>query len=528
MYSYGGFPADFENYVVTSYLHSWSGRKLKHPEPNRKNLLEKFKGQLTAKQKQLLEKATKPFFGIDISEMYKHIKVIEPNNKLSEEELKRQKAEEKKIQQKAHIEFKKSLSITKKRYFEKVIEPFVDDRGSINDPFDRFDTKLAQRWIFNRVVEFGYNPKIHGQFDKYVNSSISDRREHKAERIGKKYQWIAYHEFLALVSDHFEFKSNDSNKMIDGYRGPWAPHIRDIDASFILKNDAPIKKAATLSQWRLNYGHYDAWEKGKSDMKWMRASADLPIPENIIQIVDDNKKEWLMLEGFLEWEEKTPPEYKKYDIPVRQLWYMVKSYIVKQKDTKTFYDWSIKKDFKGSWMPESHDFYETFLGEYPNSIAFEDLRGDYNLWTKSVKGKDELPAAVVVTDDSYLNEFTLDCSHSGSVSVKLPCKWLVNNMELRQKFLDGRFYDKEENLITLATNIFEENVPSALLIDKKALIQFLDKNGYAIFWTLLGEKQLIGGNLWGGNFIGRLEISGTYAINEKHNIAGSMNYKFNK
>ena len=135
---------------------------------------------------------------------------------------------------------------------------------------------------------------------------------------------------------------------------------------------------------------------------------------------------------------------------------------------------------------------------------------------------------VVVTDDSYLNEFTLDCSYNGSVSVKLPCKWLVNKMKLHHKYLDGRFYDKKDNLITIATGVFEESFPSALLIDKKALIEFLDKNGYVIFWTLLGEKQLIGGSHSREDFVGRLEISGAYTLNKHGKIIGENHSKFNK
>jgi len=130
------------------------------------------------------------------------------------------------------------------------------------------------------------------------------------------------------------------------------------------------------------------------------------------------------------------------------------------------------------------------LGEYPNSVAFEDLRGDYNIWTKLEKGSNDLPIPVVVTDDSYLNEFTLDCSNSISVSVKLPCKWLVNKMKLHHKHLDGRFYDKQDNLMAITRSIFKKSFPPTLLIDKKALIEFLDKNGYIIFWTLLGEKAI--------------------------------------
>jgi len=203
-----------------------------------KKLLEKFKKQLTVEQKELLEKATNPFFGIDLSEIYKHIEIVKHSvqHELSEEEIKKQEREETKEQKKAYGTFKESLPISKKKYFEKEIEPFFDDRGSINDPFERFDTGLAQRWIFNRVVDLGYNPKLHSEFDNMVNRyDNSGRSEHKAERIGKKYQWIAYHEFMALVSDHFEFKGDSWSNLEEKYKGPWNPYVRDIDPSSLFK-----------------------------------------------------------------------------------------------------------------------------------------------------------------------------------------------------------------------------------------------------------------------------------------------------
>jgi archaellum component FlaC len=515
---------DFARYVIgtNSNMCKWTGQKIGEKIIDKEKLYEKFLRKLSEKQKKLWEE-TNP---IIYEEGNEDKEIKSPNFHLNIMIAKERKSESQ--VKKAYYYFKKSLSLKQRHLFEKDIEPFLDHNQNILNPAKNFDLRIAQRWIFNRVVELGYNPKIHGEFDKYVNSHISDRREHKSERIGKKYQWIAYHAFIALVSDHFEFKGDSWNESIEEYKGPWTPHIRDIDPSFILQSDDQIKKSATFSQWKEKHGCYDAWEKGKSDINWIKTSDDLPNPKNIIQLIDDNKKEWLVLEGFVKWEEKTPPEHKKYDIPVREVWYMLKSYIVKRKDAKKFYRWATKKNFMGRWMPESHNFYETFLGEYPNSIAFEDLRGDYNLWTKSGRGNDDLQIPVVVTDDSYLNEFTLDCSHSGSVSVKLPCKWLVNNMELYHNFLDGRFYDKKENLITLATSVFEESFPSALLIDKKALINFLDKNGYAIFWTLLGEKQLIGGSFSGKDFIGRLEISGAYTLGNKEQIIGISTNKFNK
>lgn len=522
MYNFGTL-GDFGNYVVNSHLHGWTGVKIGEKLINRKKLFENFINKLSSKQEKLWSNTNPIIYEKNKTDKLSITSDIFINLKIAKG---RKTEKELKV---ANESFKKSLNPKQKKTFDTEIEPFLDHNQNIYDTSKNFDTRLAQRWIFNRVVELGYDPKLHGEFDNMVNRfDNTGRSEYKAERIGKKYQWIAYHEFMALVSDHFEFKGDSWNESIEEYKGPWTPYVRDIDPSFILQDDAHIKESVTFSNWKANHGQYDAWGKTKSDIDWIKTNDDLPKPENIIQIIDDNKKEWLMLEGFVKWEEKTQPEYKKYDITVREVWYMIKSYIVKKKDAKKFFTWSKKQDFMGRWMPESHDFYEVFLGEYPNSLAFEDLRGSYNIWTKSGRGNQDLQFPVVVTDDSYLNEFTLDCSHSGSVSVKLPCKWLENEMNLNHKYQDGRFYDNNDNLVTIDISIFEENFPSALLINKKAILEYLNSNDYIIFWTLLGEKQLIGGSLSREDFVGRLEISGCYTLGSKGKIYGEGQNKFNK
>jgi hypothetical protein len=54
----------------------------------------------------------------------------------------------------------------------------------------------------------------------------------------------------------------------------------------------------------------------------------------------------------------------------------------------------------------------------------------------------------------------------------------------------------------------------------------LERHDYEIFWTLLGEKQLIGGGDLRENYIGRLEISGAYGVDPTRKIIGNLNTKF--
>ncbi len=82
---------------------------------------------------------------------------------------------------------------------------------------------------------------------------------------------------------------------------------------------------------------------------------------------------------------------------------MIKSYIVKNEHAPKTIAWAQKQRFMGRWMPESHDFYELFLGEYPNSSAYEETRPDADRWIHPNDRYKELPNPVMLTNDDYLN-----------------------------------------------------------------------------------------------------------------------------
>ena len=388
-------------------------------------------------------------------------------------------------------------------------------------------SNLAVKIIFE---DLGYNVELHGRFDIYLDHYFNCGREaHKPERIGKKYQWIAFYKILALVSDKFPLKKDFWDKEYKKYLGPWEPYVRDIDPTFLIRNDDHLKQSLSINLWKAKIQNYNAWDVEKNTLKWLKTKEDLPDPRHIIQIKDDSNQEWLMLKGFIKWEEETPSEYEKYEIPVRELWYGVKSYIVKKEDLNKIYKWGKKQNFWGRGMPESHEFCEVFLGEYPNSVAFESLRNNYNIWSDEIwRENRSLPSPFIVTDDAYLNGFIYDCSYDGILTVKLPCKWLVNKLEIKQKYVDGRWFNEKDELVCLPVNIFEKQFFSALLIKKNFLCEFLKENNYTIFWTLLGEKRLIGGRYANQDYQGHLIINGIYKMNRNYKLKGKFTVKFEK
>jgi hypothetical protein len=248
---------DFARYIIGTNSNSfdWSSRSLEESiNPTYKEIYESFLASLTTRQKKAWDNHQKI------------LEVIDYYNKLNTEErlaIWNQEFTEEEIEEEinnAEIRFRKTLGKGKLTIYQESIIPYLE-----NPKIDKhnFDLTIAQRWIFRRVFEIGYNVDYFGDFDS--NLSSHGRKEEKPERIGKKYQWLAYHEFLARISDHFEFKGddwciNDEN----GCDGTWQISCRDIDPSCLLKN-LGINGKNSIWWWSQEYN----WDTAISDLEWL-------------------------------------------------------------------------------------------------------------------------------------------------------------------------------------------------------------------------------------------------------------------
>jgi len=97
-------------------------------------------------------------------------------------------------------------------------------------------------------------------------------------------------------------------------------------------------------------------------------------------------------------------------------------------------------------------------------------------------------------------------------------------LDLRWNGVEGRLFDEEGNLIAFDPSVRTPG-SSALLINRDAFLKFLNDNDYEILWTILSEKQIIGGRISGDDWKGRLEISGAFRIRAGQ-LEGKINPKF--
>ncbi len=385
---------------------------------------------------------------------------------------------------------------------------FGERIGSRSPKLSTFNLSIAQRWIFNRVMNLGWKKELHGEYDSNINRNNYGRGTHKVERIGKKYQWIAYHEFIARISDNFKFKASIHNDKIDQFLGAWDPNMRDFDPTLII-NEESIHPKLKKILYKI--------DKPKNDLAWLKNRMDIPNPKILIEQNSDNIK-WLNLEGFFEWESK-PDNIKNKK---RFQWFIIKSYIIKKSDFNNFLQWAKKQNFIGRWMPESEDFSQFYIGEYPFSESYNDTKGGYPIWTDTCQKN--LPCKMVITNDTYYHEFNLDCSNEGSISISLPCKFLIEKMCLKNNLTDGVFYNARNDITCFSNSILDKKQFKGLFISKDEIMGLLKKEKYILTWVVIGEKNLINNGSSYNDWQGRLNVHGFYFLKNNKIVGKAKKY----
>lgn len=419
---------------------------------------------------------------------------------------------------------RRRLGSKKVKLFDTDVLPFLNSMSSRSRDDDGFDLSIAQRWILNRVMELGWTEEQFGAFDR--SRMYGDGREaRKAERIGKKYQWLAYHEFLARVSDNFIYKGDEHAERQEQYEGPWQLSTRDIDPSVLITRTRREVWVANTNTWWFPV-RYSTWTPDIDDQRWLERADDMPQVEQLIEVVNPaDGSQWINLAGFYRWQQPVPPGEDHHETLRRDIWYMLTSYIVKKADQDELFAWATQQDFTGRWMPEANELYRVFLGEFFWSPAFAYHNIPYYSHPGWTRGWDErIPKEVFISTDRYSYESSnFDCSVEDNINISLPCQLIVDGMGLQWNGVEGHFFDRNGILMAFDPSVKTKG-PGAVLIHREKFLNFLDEHGYALLWVVLGERDVIGGNFH-HEWQGRLELSGTYTSKDGQ-IRGEAQTRF--
>jgi len=354
-----------------------------------------------------------------------------------------------------------------------------------------FDLGQVQRYILKRVFDLGWTVERFGHFDRFVVRS-DGRAATKPERLGKKYQWIAYHEMMAFLSDHFQYREEFREDGDQCYQGPWQNHLRDIDPSCTLRAlpGGTSWDGHTPAWW--GSAPCAAWGHGASPKDWIAKVDDLPKVEDLIVCVNSaDGSHWLNGHGYFRWKEEAPPDQRPTDVARGELWYIANAYLIRTSDADAFLKWAETVEFMGRWMPDPPHVTGMFLGEHgwaPASRYFQNAyHGDVG-WSQPGQG---CPVRLRQIAVEYLKESSgFDCSVDDDYTLLLPAEELMTKLGLQWAGRGAEFTRSSGQLVAQDPTASAPG-PSTLLLRADALQNLQQREELTLCWAVLGEKRVL-------------------------------------
>jgi hypothetical protein len=231
------------------------------------------------------------------------------------------------------------------------------------------DEEWAARWILHNAAQRGWSPEKFAQFDT-LHGHGRGRESHKAERFGKKYQWLAFHELVERLANHQHMKPGPRADFTS-YPGPDPLFLTDIDPtlppaahplSVLEDSDRDDRHLATFPSSALD----GCWNPptpflpdrdGLDD--WIAGTEQLPdLTRMGLRTIDAIG--WVVLNEYVsdhtggtDWNGQA------------EQWHLLHSWLVEKKHFPQALAFLADKTLMGRWMPESREWHNVFLADLP-------------------------------------------------------------------------------------------------------------------------------------------------------------------
>lgn len=353
-----------------------------------------------------------------------------------------------------------------------------------------FDLKLVQRYIVGRVFDLGWTAERFEKFDSEIESS--GREEAKAERMGKKYQWIAYYEMLAFMADHYQYAGGTHTKEIGTvYQGSWQESFRDIDPSNVTEplaktDEESANTAAFWSDYRVS-----DWSEAATPKAWVQSTDDVPLPADLLLCRDaPSQSDWVNFYADFKWTMPRPAYEASYKDGRREIWMNVEGALVKRSDVAKLSSKAVAKRIVQSH--NNNDNHCIYLGEVGWSEASKYFLDPYygNLgWAHDARREG---ITAITASQGYMRELgTFDCSFtSESIKLRMPSVEMLELLGTTWSGISATYVDKTQAGTVLA---FDPSVnvrgPSAFLVRREHLLEVMRTHDLVVCWAVHGEKM---------------------------------------
>lgn len=384
----------------------------------------------------------------------------------------------------------------------------------------RFPSNGVRNWLVKRAYDLGFDVELHGRYDRFAKSWTFRNSDDRIDRIGKKYQWIAFHEIMGILSDNYKFYNDNANDGAGGYelfQGTWQSFLRTINPSMISRQK--VVNSELLENGIETENHewyrdekYDNWDYPDSDEAWTSLLRDLPDPVSMIQKVDDSGIEWLTLNNSNSWDEPKDIGKEKYHYKLKRhsVAIYIDAILVKLQNVEEAIRSLDNRSLWGGNEFPSDDWQYLINREKYWSPAYKDVYRSKDDWSDSIKG---LNVPFIYTSEKACGNIEGD--KSGTIrSYSIPCRRLFEGLEMEYDAHDGQYIDKNGNLVAITYGYDQ------ILVRKEPLLLFLEQSDLAILWLVRGEKMVyISGGM---GCISEYNPCGIYYLDSDKNPKGTL------
>ena len=356
-------------------------------------------------------------------------------------------------------------------------------------------TDIMAEMAYYIMEVFGWNDKL-GYLD---NGKYSPDRSHNdQERIGKKFQWLAWYRVNARLMDacrtsreqyyYNHDEAGEEDLTMTPY--PWnSSEISRFDPTLDVEYKMPAE--AGLS------GIEKLPIAGKNDAGWIKKKDYLPVFRCFARHEDGG--EYVMLMGY-----DTVKENEK------ETFLFSNSCFVRNEDTYKFEAWAKVQNFYGRWMPERRGMIEYLWNDYPWADEYQSTY-KHEAWSQP----HDCPCEIMLSYEAQLQEDWEGIGRENEYhsTAYMPCEEMVMQMGLYCSEVRGVVKSEADDSV-VALNTGHGNCINGLFIRRDILNDYLQKMGYVMFYYVLGEKVLRIGEM---NAIFQ-DLSGAYRYREESDI----------
>ena len=347
--------------------------------------------------------------------------------------------------------------------------------------FSRVD---MAKWILQRIVcGFSYPGSGCEAYDSEMVATYGGERGKPvwAERIGKKYMWIAMYQLASRLHDHVGERVDEWD-VEPQQRLSIILEERKLDPTLPMKV-APTERRADV--WWINAAARISLTDACSDNEWVAKDRDVPTLDEFLTVVTENGQDWRVLVSYPSWgdhdqETGESPEY-------RNVWMNVRAFLVRKDDAIAVWKSLHRRNLFDRRMPEGTDWYHGFVGEYPWGTPFN-MEPDE--WSGAGQHAVTLPALCQPSWNRLIAGWEYDATLSPGVSMLVPDRTLFTPKEIWWNGRDG--YRGADGRTVFRDPSLAEGGPQTLLADPVDFQGRLEELGLGLLWTLVGEKRILG------------------------------------